>query len=261
MRPGPRIDEQRRQDMARAFLSGAGRYDRVRPGYPEAVSEWLVPGGARDAVDVGAGTGLFTRALVQRGLVVTAVDPSSDMLAVLSTHLPDVRAVIGAAEQTHLPEASADLVTLAQAWHWVDHGASLREAGRVLRPGGRLGLVWNQLDVSLPWVHRLSRIMHAGDVFSPDDRPSFGPLFGVPEELLVRWTQELTLQDVVDLARSRSYYQRASPDRRERVEKNLQWYLTEYLAFAEQATVRLPYYTHAWRAALLPTWISEHHRR
>jgi ubiquinone/menaquinone biosynthesis C-methylase UbiE len=237
--------------MAGAYLSGAGRYDRVRPGYPRVVADWIVPDSACRAADVGAGTGIFTALLAERGLDVTAVDPSEDMLAVLSDRLPDVPAVRGTAEHSHLPADSMDLLTLAQAWHWCDQPAALLESARVLRPHGRLALVWNQLDVSLPWVHRLSRIMHAGDVFSPAYRPSFGPLFTEPQDLLVRWSQELTIPDVVDLARSRSYYQRASPALQERVESNLLWYLTDYLAFDTGALVRVPYYTHAWRASLL----------
>ncbi len=248
---GPRLDDERRRDLARTYLSGAGRYDRVRPGYPARIADWVVPAGSRSAADIGAGTGIFTALLAERGLEVTAVDPSADMLAVLATRLPDVPAHRGTAEQSLLPDASADLLTLAQTWHWCNHPAALREAARVLAPGGRLALVWNQLDVSLPWVHRLSRIMHAGDVYSPSYRPALGTSFGRPEDLLVHWTQELTVADVVDLARSRSYYQRAAPAVRARVEANLTWYLTDYLAFAPGARIRIPYYTHAWRANLL----------
>ena len=249
---GPRFDAQRRRDLASAYLSGAGRYDRIRPGYPPAVVDWVVHPGTRRAADIGAGTGIFTRLLVDRGLKVTAVDPSEDMLAVLRTRVPGVPLLRATAEHSSLPDASQNVLTLAQTWHWCDHPATVREATRVLEPGGRLALIWNQLDVSLPWVHRLSRIMHAGDVFSPEYRPELGPSFSVPEEILVHWTQELRVSDVVDLARSRSFYQRSSPALRARVESNLQWYLTDYLAFAPDATVRIPYYTHAWRAELLP---------
>jgi SAM-dependent methyltransferase len=251
VRGGPRLDEERRRDMARAYLAGAGRYDRVRPGYPGVVGDWIIPAGARRAADIGAGTGIFTGLMAERGLAVTAVDPSEDMLAVLATRMPEVPVVRGTAEHSGLPDASMDLLTLAQAWHWCDHPATVREAARVLKPGGRIALVWNQLDVSLPWVHRLSRIMHAGDVFSPEYRPTFGPGFGPPEDLIVHWVQELPVPDVVDLARSRSYYQRASPALQERVESNLRWYLTDYLAFDADAVLRIPYYTHAWRAPLL----------
>ncbi|WP_434993761.1 class I SAM-dependent methyltransferase [Arthrobacter sp. Ld5] len=250
MTGGPRLAEDRRRDLAAAYLSGAGRYDRVRPGYPDAVADWVVPPDARRAADLGAGTGLFTELLVQRGLAVTAVDPSEDMLAVLGGRLPGVPAVRGPAEETHLPDASQDLLTLAQAWHWCDHAATVREAARVLTPAGRLALVWNQLDVSIPWVHRLSRIMHAGDVFSPSYRPSFGDAFDAPEDLVVHWAQDLDVAGVLDLARSRSYYRRAAPALQARVEANLRWYLTDYLAFGPDASLTLPYYTHAWRASL-----------
>jgi SAM-dependent methyltransferase len=242
--------------MADAYLAGAGRYDRVRPGYPGETADWVTAGLSRAGVratDIGAGTGLFTALLAERGPTLTAVDPSEDMLAVLAARLPEVRCLTTTAEHTGLPDGSMDLLTIAQAWHWCDHRATLQEAVRVLAPGGRLCLVWNQLDVSVPWVHRLSRIMHAGDVFAPSYRPSFGPGFDDAEELLVPWTQELSVADVVDLARSRSYYRNAPAPLRQRVESNLQWYLTEYLAFSPDATVELPYYTHAWRASVRGT--------
>lgn len=248
-RGGPRLQQSRRVHLAGGYLDGGDQYDRVRPGYPSESVEWSVPADARTSVDLGAGTGLFTAELVRRGLRVTAVDPSSDMLRVLSTKLPQVTAVVGTAESTGLAPACTELVTIAQAWHWLDPVAASAEAARILVPGGRIALLWNQLDVSVPWVHRLSRIMHAGDVYTPEYQPGIGPAFGPAEHLTTRWHQQLSTSDIVELAKSRSYYRRANPAIRLKVETNLDWYLHEHLGFDTSAAVDLPYFTHSWRAA------------
>ncbi len=220
----------------------------MRPGYPAASADWLLPPGATTAADVGAGTGLFTQLLVERGLGVTAVDPSADMLSVLRERVPAVDIRAGRAEDTGLASGSVDLVTVAQAWHWCEPEAAAKEAARILIPGGTLAVLWNQLDVGIPWVHRLSRIMHAGDVYSPGYVPDFGASFAAPEGRQERWAQKLTASDVVDLARSRAYYQRADAATRAKVERNLSWYLHDYLAFPADGELTLPYFTSAWRA-------------
>ncbi|GAA1127306.1 class I SAM-dependent methyltransferase [Arthrobacter flavus] len=247
-RGGPRLHNTRRIHLAGGYLDGGAQYDRVRPGYPPDIVHWLIPASASAAADVGAGTGIFTAELLKCGLQVTAVDPSADMLGVLAAKLPAVDVVVGTAEATGLPPSTVNLVTIAQAWHWVDPVAATTEAARILTPGGRLGLIWNQLDVSLPWVHRLSRIMHAGDVYKPDYRPAIGPEFGALEQRTIQWAQPLTTAEIVDLAKSRSYYRRAGPEIRARVEANLDWYLHEHLGFTHDARVELPYFTHSWRA-------------
>ncbi|MHA7292932.1 class I SAM-dependent methyltransferase [Arthrobacter sp. HLT1-21] len=246
---GPRLHASRRIHLAGGYLDGGEQYDRVRPGYPAASVDWVLTAGALTAADVGAGTGLFTAELVARGLDVTGVDPSRDMLDVLRTKLPQVTTVVGTAEATGLATASVQLVTIAQAWHWLDPAAAASEAARILVPGGRIALLWNQLDVSLSWVHRLSRIMHAGDVYKPDHQPTIGEDFELPEHLATRWTQTLSTADIVELAKSRSYYRRASPVIRAKVEANLDWYLHEHLGFTPEAAVELPYFTHVWRAS------------
>lgn len=245
---GPKLHSERRQELGQSFQDGGEHYERVRPGYPQESADWLVPAGARDAADIGAGTGKFTSLLAERGLGTVAVDPSADMLEQLRRTLPDVTAIEGSAEDTGLEPESFDLVTVAQAWHWCDPGPASAEIARILRPRGVLGLIWNQLDTSVPWVHRLSRIMHAGDVHKPHFRPAVGPEFTGLESHLTRWEDSVTTEDIQELAKSRSYYLAASASTRTKVTANLAWYLNEHLGHTPGEVLRLPYLTQTWRA-------------
>lgn len=247
-RGGPKFDDRRRRELAEAFMAGGEHYERVRPGYPDDAVDWLIPPSARKVVDLGAGTGKLAGLLAARGLEVTAVDPSPSMLAELQRLHPGVRTVIGRAESTGLPDASADLVVAAQAWHWFDARAATREVARLLAPGGRAALLWNQLDTSVPWVHRLSRIMHAGDVHKPDYHPPSGPELSSWESASFRWEDPITTEGIVALTKSRSYYLRASEEDRARVEANLDWYLHDHLGHTDDEVILLPYTAQAWRA-------------
>ncbi|MCC3277685.1 class I SAM-dependent methyltransferase [Arthrobacter sp. zg-Y40] len=249
---GPRLEALRRRQLADSYQAGGEHYDRIRPGYPAEAVDWLVsrPGfpPVRDVADVGAGTGKYTRVLQAAGLSVHAVDPSADMLAQLSRSLPQVPVSVGTAEDTGLPDRSADTVTVAQAWHWCDPGAASREFSRVLRPHGILGLVWNQLDVSVPWVHRYSRIIHAGDVLRPGFRPELGPEFILESSSTVPWAQQMTPEDLFELAKSRAFYLSADTAAREKLHANLTWYLYEHLGHHPGEVLDLPYLTLTWRA-------------
>jgi SAM-dependent methyltransferase len=128
---------------ATAFGRYAHDYERWRPGYPEAAVGWLLPAWATTVADVGAGTGKLTAHLVARGLEVDAVEPDGDMLAVLRARWPGVRAHQAGADRLPLADASVDAVLVGTAWHWFPHAAAVAEVRRVLRPGGRLGLLWN----------------------------------------------------------------------------------------------------------------------
>lgn len=99
------------EEQAASFGAAAAEYERARPQYPAAVVDWIVPTGARAVADVGAGTGKLTRALVDRGLEVSAVEPSEGMRARLEAELPAVRALEGSGERLPLAQASVDLVT------------------------------------------------------------------------------------------------------------------------------------------------------
>ncbi|NUL43802.1 class I SAM-dependent methyltransferase [Cellulosimicrobium funkei] len=251
-RPGgdPRLDHASRQSLGAAFASGGEHYHAVRPTYPAQSVDFMVPAGARTAVDLGAGTGLFTRLLTDRGLEVTAVDPSASMLEPLRRAVPSAAVVQAAAEHTGLDSNGFDLVTSAQAWHWIDPDAGSAEAARLLRPGGTLALVWNQLDTSVPWIHRLTRIMHAGDVHAAGtgrpQRRTRAP-FGAEEHHEVHWTDRTTPAGLHALMASRSYWLRSGEDIRARMTANLEWYLHEHLGFAPEQEIDLPYLTLALR--------------
>ncbi len=158
---------QSRQQRSLSFGAEAAAYERGRPSYPPEAIDWLLPPDAADVLDLGAGTGKLTTRLVERGLGVVAVDPIPEMLELLSNSLPDTPALLGTAEEIPLPDDSVDAVLVAQAWHWFDPELAAKEVARVLRPGGRLGLVWNTRDERLGWVKDLGRIIgHEDDPLS-----------------------------------------------------------------------------------------------
>lgn len=126
---------------AEGFARSAEAYERGRPEYPPAAVDWLAHHLGQSVLDLAAGTGKLTRPLLARGIDVVAVEPVAEMRAVL----PDgVRALDGTAEAIPLQDGSVDAVTVAQAFHWFDADAALAEIHRVLRPGGRLALLWNR---------------------------------------------------------------------------------------------------------------------
>jgi SAM-dependent methyltransferase len=142
---------------AEGFGRSADAYERGRPGYPDAAVDRLVaalPG--RRVIDLAAGTGKLTRALAARGCDVVAVEPVAQMRALIA---PPARAVDGVAEAIGLPDARADAVTVAQAFHWFDGPRALAEIHRVLRPGGALALLWNRRDTSDALQRRITDLL------------------------------------------------------------------------------------------------------
>jgi len=132
------------------FQRAAEAYRRGRPDYPaEAVgflAEVLDLSPGRVMLDLGAGTGKLTRLLVPFGAEVVAVEPVDAMREALAASLPEARVAAGRAEAIPLADATVDAAVAAQAFHWFDGPAALRELRRVLRPEGRLALVWNVRD-------------------------------------------------------------------------------------------------------------------
>ncbi|MGE2737711.1 class I SAM-dependent methyltransferase [Mycolicibacterium vaccae] len=232
-----------------SFGAQAAAYERGRPSYPPEAIDWLLPDGARDVLDLGAGTGKLTTRLVERGLDVVAVDPIPEMLEVLSSSLPETPALLGTAEDIPLPDASVDAVLVAQAWHWFDPQRAVEEVARVLRPGGRLGLVWNNRDERLGWVKDLGRIIgHEVDPFNQTvDLPA--PFTGL-ERHRVEWTSYLTPQALIDLVASRSYCITLPEQVRTRTLEQVRELLATHPALANSTGLALPYITVCIRATL-----------
>ena len=224
-----------------SFGSEAAAYERGRPSYPPETIDWLLPEGAHDVLDLGAGTGKLTTRLVERGLDVIAVDPIPEMLELLTNSLPDTPALLGTAEEIPLADNSVDAVLVAQAWHWFDPERAVKEVSRVLRPGGRLGLVWNTRDERSGWVKDLGRII--GPEHDPNSEVALGEPFGEIERHQVEWTSYLTPQALIDLVASRSYCI-TSPERvRTQTLEQVRELLTTHPALAHSSGLALPYVT------------------
>lgn len=241
--------DQSRRRQSLSFGEEAAAYERGRPTYPPDAIDWLLPQGARDVLDLGAGTGKLTVRLVERGLDVVAVDPIPEMLEVLSSSLPDTPALLGTAEDIPLPDSHVDSVLVAQAWHWFDPDRAIAEVARVLRPGGRLGLVWNVRDERLGWVKDLGSIVgHEDDPFT--QTVALPEPFADVERHLVEWTSYLTPQALIDLVASRSYCITSPADVRSRTLDRVRELLSTHPALANTAGLALPYVTVCIRATL-----------
>lgn len=240
------------------FVGEGGAYDSVRPAYPDEAVAALVEAARRArgadasgqsgplrAADIGAGTGKMSELLARSGLLVEAVEPSEAMRAQASS-IEGVTWHDGVAEQTGLPNDLYDIVVFAQSWHWVDSERAGLEAARMLRPGGALGIVWNQMDVSIPWVHRLTRIMRSGDVHRPDKPPTPGGGFAPMTLTQVAWEDRMTPEQILTLGTTRSSYIRSSEAGRARMQENLRWYLYEHLGYAPGEQVTIHYTSLVW---------------
>ncbi|WP_126635104.1 class I SAM-dependent methyltransferase [Embleya hyalina] len=199
----------------RGFGSGADRYHRARPAYRPEVIAYLHGavdlGPGREVLDLAAGTGRMTAELVALGADVTAVEPSEAMRATFARALPEVPLHIGSAEEIPFPAGSFDAVVVAQAFHWFDGPAALREIARVLRPGGGLVLLWNERDESDAEALALSAVTEwkefqpyeVGRDFRTDLDASGRYLPAVRRDF--RWTETLAHRELTDRIATLSY--------------------------------------------------------
>lgn len=241
------------------YSRSADCYVRGRPDYPPAALDWLRNdlglGPGRTALELGAGTGKFTRLLIETGAAVTAVEPVGAMLDELRRALPAVSASQGTAQRIPAPDASADAVICAQAFHWFASSQSLAEIRRVLKPGGNLGLIWNVRDQSVGWVAELTRIMapYEGDAPRYDHGEwrrvfparGFGDLH---EHTFVHSHIGPPEQVIVERVASVSFIAALPEEMRESVLEEVRALIASTPDLAGQEKVQMPYITQAYWA-------------
>jgi len=204
------------ETASRAWGSSAEVYERARPGYPPEAIEFFVErfglGPDSDVLDLAAGTGKLTRALIHTGARVTAVEPLFAMRQMLQQRLPEATVMEGTAEAIPVPDATMDAVTVAQAFHWFDPEPAMRELARVLRPGGGLAAIWNVRDESVEWMAMIRELIEQYKATTPDHRSGEwrkpfgeGSPFDRFECEVFKHSQEVSRADAIDVFASRSY--------------------------------------------------------
>jgi ubiquinone/menaquinone biosynthesis C-methylase UbiE len=247
-----------------SFGAIADDYDRLRPGPPPAALDWLLPAGAGVVVDLAAGTGLVSRALAGRAGHVIAVEPDDRMRSVLAGRSPGVQVLAGRAEAIPLPDASTDAVLISSAWHWLDLQLAVPEIARVLRDGGRLGVIWTGRATGTPWLRPdewfrgEDQDAQTGNGAAPaslqwngrevrlPDRDSFEDI----ETATFRFSRVMTLPDLVDWLTTYSRVITASEAAKAAGRARATAALSAQFPGATQ--IEVPMRSHCWRADRIP---------
>ncbi len=140
------------------FGAVAELYDRYRPSPPDEASELFGDLTGRDVLEVAAGTGLWTRFLLDLGASMTIVEPDDEMRSVLERRSPSVRSLAGKAEDLPVGDASFDAALVSSAWHWFEQPEATHEIARVLRDGAKLYVLWNGFSRDVLWVKELTKL-------------------------------------------------------------------------------------------------------
>jgi SAM-dependent methyltransferase len=240
---------------AHGFEASVERYERGRPSYPEDALTYLAERlgirSGRDVVELGAGTGKLTEPIARTGASISAIEPVAAMRAALERNCPTVEVLDGTAEAIPLPDGSAHAVVAAQSFHWFDGERALREIHRVLRGGGRLGLIWNVRDEASDWSERLTAIF---DRLAGPDVPRYRTggwrsafetteLFGPLHENRAWHAHVVTPEGFIDRVMSVSYVASAPGDERARVLSELEDLLRTDPELRGRPEIVMPYRT------------------
>jgi ubiquinone/menaquinone biosynthesis C-methylase UbiE len=233
---------------SRSFESVAELYERARPQYPPEAVAWIAEKldlrEGRTVLDLGAGTGKLTRALVETGARVIAVEPGEAMLAELRRAVPGAEPMRGGAEAIPLEDDSVDGITVGQAFHWFRHDEALPEMHRVLRSHGGVALIWNARDQEALAAWSVKELLAE---FVPPDRAAPGTwsdelkaseLFGPLEQRRFRFAQALDADAFAGRILSISFVAAAPPEKRANLEQKLRELVT-----AHGGEIEMPYVT------------------
>jgi SAM-dependent methyltransferase len=254
-------------EPTRRFSDRVHDYARARPGYPEALFDTLAAAAGLRAgsavADVGSGTGISSEPFLRRGCAVYGVEPNADMRLAAEARFAahaGFTSVDGVAEATTLADASVDLVTVAQAFHWFDRARTRREFARILRPGGAVGLYWNWRAAGTPFVEAYEAIIErfgtdfaaVRSTYAARRAEGLADFFGGPfETRTFSHTQALDLDGLRALLLSSSFTPPAGhPDR----EPMLHAIDRAFAEHARGGRVEIPYDTelHVGRLAPIP---------
>jgi SAM-dependent methyltransferase len=240
------------------FGREAETYERVRPTYPADAVAWLAGnlqlGSGRTVLDLAAGTGKLTRLLVPFGGTVLAAEPVNGMRRGFVAAVPEVPIFAAAAEALPVAPESLDAITVAQAFHWFDADRAFAEFACVLRPRGRVGLIWNVRDRSSDWVNDVWSIMDRVEKRAPwrdheawrdsafGERAGFGPLHSET----FRHEQSITPEGVVERIASVSHVVVLLEAERERVLDEVRAVLADHPDARGRPELRIPYRVDAY---------------
>jgi ubiquinone/menaquinone biosynthesis C-methylase UbiE len=216
------------------FTDKSEAYAKYRPGYPDAAIRGILAPFHRKrtikVVDVGAGTGIGSRLMADVGALVTAVEPNQAMIEAAKFH-PNVRYKQANAEMLPIHQNYADLVTSMQAFHWFDFKKSLLEFNRVLKPSGRLSLVWNYWDVEDAFTKRYVDLINWATQQNPHRVEPYDGVSGQIKKMRIRllwkfrklpffydvrrytytYDEVMTLDELIGCAKAQSYIDHLSP--------------------------------------------------
>jgi SAM-dependent methyltransferase len=241
-------------DAARGFEAAAEAYDRARPEYPEEAVDLVAralglrPG--RRLLELGAGTGKFSRLAAARGATVIAIEPAAAMIR-RAAAVGGVLAVRAVAEALPVRPHAADAACAASAFHWFDGRRALGELHRALRRGGRLALLWSHRDDAVDWVARLSELVNRREGDAPRYRKGgwraafdgARDLFRPLEEARFRHAHALSHEGVVERIATVSFVAAMPGRERDEVLAEVRALLASHPDTAGRTELSLPYLT------------------